>query len=589
MNKHKNTQHKGYYYFIASLIHCFIIASCAQISAPTGGQQDKTAPEIRFTNPANYSTNFTEKNIKIEFNEWIQPLSNPKNQVIISPDPEVFPKIEIARNELSIHFKETLQPNTTYSIFFGDNIKDNNEGNPFPNFKYIFSTGTFIDSLKLSGTLTSSMDKIPDNTFLLLYKEKEDSVFTQKRPFYITKVQPDGRFSMENVKEGDYKLFALNDKNGNYYYDLPTEAIAFTDSLTPIHGNLDSLSLELFMPEENTLRILEFDRSIKGGILQLTLNKELSFTKDEITVEILELKEVQPIAFQRKEAKKLTIYLPKLEKDSNSLTLIIKNNQQLVDTLRIKTESKNYKMPVSFFNDSTNYKTLNIFETQSLKLSADYYCLSEIDTSKIILRDTSNSSIRFNISRSEDLLTYYINAAWKANMKYSLEVQDSALVDLVGNYNKKQEISFLALSDKKAGNLLINYNLPQKNTNYIAILKDNSGKVLDKQILRDSQRVQIRYGLMPAGNYTVEVIEDRNQNGIWNSGNFYTKTLPEKIYKEIKPIIIKENWEAEENILVDFSKNLNPGKINSGMSTEDVKSDRKGFQIKEKPKDFLKK
>ena len=138
-------------------------------------------------------------------------------------------------------------------------------------------------------------------------------------------------------------------------------------------------------------------------------------------------------------------------------------------------------------------------------------------------------------------------------MKYKLTLSDSALSDLTGNYNKYQKISFSVTSIKKAGNLLITYELPQKNHNYIAILKDNAGKVLDKQILRDSQALKIDYGLLFAGTYSVEVIDDVNKNGIWNSGSFATKTLPEKIYKELKPIIIKENWDAEEIIKVDFS------------------------------------
>ncbi|HND82105.1 MAG TPA: hypothetical protein PKY54_02110, partial [Chitinophagales bacterium] len=110
-----------------------------------------------------------------------------------------------------------------------------------------------------------------------------------------------------------------------------------------------------------------------------------------------------------------------------------------------------------------------------------------------------------------------------------------------------------------AGNLLITYELPQNNVNYIVFLKNSAGKVLDKQIIRDSQRVQINYGLTLAATYFIEVVEDSNNNGIWNSGSFINKTLPEKIYKEAKPIIIKENWDAEETIKVDFSASKSVG------------------------------
>lgn len=567
MYKHKNIQNKRFHYFIISLLHCFIIASCAQVIAPSGGTRDTIPSTISASTPPNYSINFTQKDIKIEFNEWIQPLTNPKAQVIISPDVDPFPEIEIARNDLKIHLKEALQPNTTYSIFFGDNIKDNNEGNAFPNYKYIFSTGNYIDSLKIKGSIKTSLDKIPDNTFLLLYKETADSAFQKNRPFYITKVQTDGSFNLENVKEGDYKIYALSDKNGNYYYDLPTEAIAFTDSISHIKSNLDTLSFELFMPEENKLRIQDFDRVIKGGILHVTFNKELSLNDDDITVSVLENSAISPIAFPEKEAKKLSVYFPKLLADTNSFTLILKNKNELIDSLKVRTESKNFKNPVTFFNDTITYKSLNVIETKPLKLISSFYSLSDIDTSKIFLTDTSNIKVEFKISRDEDLQKYFFIGTWKSGMKYNLQLLDSAFSDLVGNYSKKQEISFLASSIKKAGNLLITYQLPEKNKNYIAILKDNSGKVLDKQILRDSQAVKIDYGLLFAGTYSVEVTDDVNKNGIWNTGNFIKKTLPEKIYKELKPIVIKENWDAEEIIKVDFSFNSNSLKNNTKPET----------------------
>jgi len=574
MNKDNSTQLKSskdlnfqIFKFSNWLIILFI-ASCAQTSAPTGGPKDTTPPKILKSNPTNYATNFNQKEINIAFDEWILPFTNAQNQIIISPDVVPFPKIEAARNELSIKFKDSLQSNTTYSIFFGDNLKDNNEGNPYPNFKYIFSTGNYIDSLQVKGSLNTSLDKIPDNTYLLLYKDVSDSAFTKKRPFYITKVSNDGSFKLENVKEGNYRIFALSDKNGNYYYDLPNEAIGFTDSIFHLQSNLDTLSFTIFQPEDSVLHIYAYDRVVNDGILHLTFNKELSFTNDEITVSIAKDSTIQPIAFQKKDwnlakdaGSEMSIYIPKLKSDTNNLTVIIKNNGKLIDSVKIRTETKKSKKTISFFNDTIAYKTLTVFEGKPLKLVSSNYSLSDIDTSKINIIDTSKNKIPFSITRDEDLQTYFLSANWKIGMKYKLQILDSILIDLVGNYNKTQEISFLAQSIKKGGNLLITYELPQKNQQYIALLKDNSGKVLDKRILRDSQTVKINYGLQNAATFFVELIDDANKNGIWNSGNFAIKTLPEKIYKEPKQIIVKENWDAEEIIKVDF--NIQNNKISN--------------------------
>lgn len=573
------------------LIILFIV-SCAQPSAPTGGNRDTTPPVVTKSNPTNYSTNFHQKEIKIEFDEWILPITNAKNQVIISPNIDPFPKIEAARNELTIKLKDTLESNTTYSIFFGDNLKDNNEGNALTNFKYVFSTGSYIDSLQVKGTLKTNLDKIPDNTYLVIYKEKEDSAFTTKRPFYISKIGNDGNFLVENVKEGDYRIYALSDKNSNYIYDLPTEAIAFSDSFYHIKSNLDSLNLEIFLPEDSILRIYAYDRTVNDGILHLTFNKEISYSKDEITVSVFKDSTILPIAFQKKDwnlakdiGSEMSIYLPKLTKDTNNLTLIIKNNGKLIDSIKTRTETKNAKTPVLFFKDTLAYKNLMVYETQLLKVVSSNYSLSDIDTSRISITDTSKNKIPFTISRSEDLLTYFISTDWIVGMKYKMQFLDSTFSDLVGNYNKTQEFSILSQSIKKAGNLLITYQLPQKNHQYIANLKDNSGKVLDKQILRDSQTVKINYGLQNAGTFSVELIDDENKNGIWNSGNFAKKTLPEKIYKEQKPIVIKENWDAEETIIVDFSKlsilnnNIEIKNIlnNTPNSDKFKKEDRKGL------------
>ncbi|MDB5228347.1 MAG: hypothetical protein JWN78_2540 [Bacteroidota bacterium] len=503
--------------------------------------------------------------------------------MIISPSVDPFPKIEAARNELTIRFKHELQPNTTYSIFFGDNIKDNNEGNAYPDFKYIFSTGSFIDSLRIRGTVKTALDKIPDNSYLLLYTEKEDSAFTRKKPYYISKISSDGKFSLENIKEGDYRVYALSDKNSNFYYDLPTEAIGFTDSVFHIKSNLDTLSLSIFIPEEDKLRVYDFDRVINGGILHFTFNKELSLTNDQITVTVSGQKEIAPVAFPIEELLspterngKMIVYFPKMPMDTSSLTLIIKNKDQLIDSLQVRMESRKFPKPVFYFNDSIAYRSLNAVENIPLKLISSYYSLSPIDTSRIFITDTSSSKIPYTVSRAEDMRTYLFSIKnMKPGMKYKLQLLDSALFDLVGNLSKKQEISFLGMSAKKMGNLLITYELPQKSMNYIIFLKDNSGKVSDKRIVRDSQAVKINYGLQVPGSYSVEIVEDRNGNGIWNSGSFFNKTLPERIYKEAKPILVKENWDAEEIIHADFNKTQTPINNNDINKSPTDKSDKK--------------
>jgi hypothetical protein len=253
---------KLFHYFIIPLFHCLIISSCAVISSPTGGERDQTPPKVKSEIPKNHTTNFSTKDIKIVFDEWIT-LQNPQN-ILITPDIEPKPKITAKKNELNIHFKQTLDTATTYSIFFGNELKDNNEGNSLENYAYVFSTGNYIDSISVQGKLQSYEDKLPTNVFVLLYKNLNDSAFTAQRPFYISKINADGSFSLKNLKQEQYKIYALEDKNSNYYYDLPTEQIGFLDSIIEVDSNLSNIIIPFFLPEEPNWRITEKDKNMNN-------------------------------------------------------------------------------------------------------------------------------------------------------------------------------------------------------------------------------------------------------------------------------------------------------------------------------------
>jgi uncharacterized protein (DUF2141 family) len=553
-----------------------LIASCAQIASPTGGERDTTPPKIISETPPNLKTNFNSKSIKIVFDEFVQ-VQNSQN-IVISPAIEPAPEISARKKELSIKFKKPLEPNTTYSIFFGSNAGDNNENNKLDNYSYVFSTGDYLDSLSISGRVQATDGNIPDNSFLLLYKDLDDSAFLKKRPFYLTKIEKDGSVQLKHVKAGNYKIYALTDKNLNYYYDLPNEMIGFTDSAVSVSGNHDSLRLPLFLPEEITLRIKEYDKFIRGGMFNFTLNKEISITKDEITVRISEDTTLQTVAFLENDNKRLKVYLTNLPADSANHTLIIKNNNRLIDSIRVRCESKQYKSPAVFFIDSTALKNLSVLESQSLKIQSTYYSLSAIDTLKVRLLDSSDNPVPFSISRDADLRTYWVAADWTGKMAYRLHFDDSAMSDLAGNYIKQQTIYFKGISRKQAGHLLLRIELPYTEHQSVILLKELTGKTIRTLVARDSSVVHLDGGLLPAGSYFIEVIDDVNNNGIWNSGNFSTKTLPEKIFKSTKPILIKENWDAEETIQVDYTQKLLPADTGNKNLPPNLLNEKSGQQ-----------
>ena len=219
---------KKYLFLIGFIL---TIAGCAKIVTPTGGQKDLDPPVIMSSKPENYSTNFKRKDISISFNEYIQ-LKDLNKNLIISPPLKEKPIIRVKGKTLSIKIESELKDSTTYNIYFGEALQDYNEGNPYKNFQYIFSTGNYIDSLGIEGALLNAFDLTPiEDAFVMLYSDLSDSVPYTQIPEYVSKTNKKGVFKINNIRHGRFKLFALKDGNNNYKFDNNTEEIAFTDSV----------------------------------------------------------------------------------------------------------------------------------------------------------------------------------------------------------------------------------------------------------------------------------------------------------------------------------------------------------------------
>jgi len=213
----------------AYLLLLLFVASCAQVVAPGGGPKDKTPPRILKYTPDSAQLNFNSNKVVMEFNEYVQ-LKDLNNQLIISPPLEKTPDIKIKNKTLTIDLSgQKLKPNTTYSISFGNALQDLNEGNAIPDFKYIFSTGSYIDSLTVNGKVRTAFDhKTDKNILVMLYSEFGDSIVYKQQPDYFAKTNADGIFKISNVRPGTYKIFALKDEDNNYKYG-GTESIGFVE------------------------------------------------------------------------------------------------------------------------------------------------------------------------------------------------------------------------------------------------------------------------------------------------------------------------------------------------------------------------
>jgi hypothetical protein len=250
----KNLLYAGAAYLI--IYFFFVIGSgCAQMGAPTGGPRDTIPPVLISAVPELLTTDFRGNKITLTFDEYINVKDVQKN-VLVSPYPKKFPIIEYKLKTVSIRLKDTLLANTTYAINFGNAITDNNEGNPFVEFTYVFSTGKTIDSLTLSGSVYMAETGKPDSTLMvLLYRNANDSSVQQRKPDYMARVNSSGHFHFTNLSAGQYRLYALNDRDGGKTYNSPTEAFAFLNEDIIIAPVADTVVMYAYEEEKDVKKI----------------------------------------------------------------------------------------------------------------------------------------------------------------------------------------------------------------------------------------------------------------------------------------------------------------------------------------------
>lgn len=242
--------------FVVSLLYAIAISNvgCAQIGMPTGGPKDSIPPKLVSASPKLYSTNVTGNKITLTFNEYVD-LRDAQTNVLISPFPKKSPSIDFKLKTVTVKLKDSLLPNTTYSINFGNAIVDNNEGNALKDFTYVFTTGNHIDSLTLSGKVIIAETGRYDSTLIaMLYRNAADSSVQKNKPDYVAKLSGDGSFTFINLPEGNYNIYALKDGDGGKTYNSKKELFAFSDTIITVSENTQPIVLYASALEKETSR-----------------------------------------------------------------------------------------------------------------------------------------------------------------------------------------------------------------------------------------------------------------------------------------------------------------------------------------------
>ena len=260
-------------------------AGCAQIGAPTGGPKDTIAPKLVDASPEDRTTNFKGNKISLNFDKYVE-VDDAFNNVLVSPYPKNNPQVSFKLRTVTIKLKDTLQPNTTYFINFGNAIRDVNEANVLRNFSFTFSTGNTIDSLSLGGkVIMAETGKVDSTIMAMLYRNAVDSSVLTRRPDYMAKLAGDGSFNFYHLPPGNYRVYALKDGDGGKTYNSKKELFAFLDKELVISKQNEPVMLYAYAQEKiistpapDKEKKLKYTTSI-GERQDLLSDLELSFNK----------------------------------------------------------------------------------------------------------------------------------------------------------------------------------------------------------------------------------------------------------------------------------------------------------------------
>ncbi len=560
--------------------------SCAnRASGPTGGPRDSIPPVVIRSVPENGAVNFRKKEISVYFNENIT-LEKINEHLVVSPPQKTQPIAKANAKHLSFKFEDELQDSTTYSILFGDAIVDLNEKNPLKNYVFSFATGDEIDTLQISGTLLYAENLNPvKGTLVGLHENLEDSAILKNQFVRVAKTNDEGRFVISNVKEGQYKVYALTDLNRDFMYQ-PGEEVAFFDSIiipevkTIQHADTiwkDSLTIDtihsqqiikyypddlllkhfkerkkrqyLLRAERNDDRYfqlifndkqdslpkitpLNFDLNTKF-LLQTNLTKDtlvywmndsIVYHQDTLSIQLDYLK--SDSIFQLVPQTD-TIHLSVRRQRPSGRSRGAKTDEDKLPALNIKTNLSNtFDVYRSVFIESE--EPLALFDKEKIHLQ--------------ILVDSIYESLDFELETADSIQrSFNLHHKWEPEAKYRFELDSAACISIYGKASNaiKTDFKIPSLDDYSTLKIVL------ENYDSLAIIQ-----VLDpKETIIQAKPADpsgTTFEHLKPGDYFVRLFLDVNQNGVWDTGDLEQRIQPEEIIYFNMKLSLRSNWELEE-------------------------------------------
>lgn len=581
-------------YYIFIIIAAAVMYSCANIGNPSGGPIDKTPPIFMRSNPTPNAVNVKDRKIEIFFDEIVT-LKDPSTKIIVSPAQTEMPRMSALGRKVTVELVDSLLPNTTYTIDFSNSIQDNNEGNAIDNFAFAFSTGSVIDSMRVSGYVLNSRTLEPMQSVVVgLQSNLADSAFHKEKLQRVALTNDRGQFTIRNVSPGSYHIFALKDLDRDYKFGNPTEDIAFLDSIIvpsigsreaadTVYNDLNEIDTIMratrpaYFPNDILLSMFNEDRKSQYLANNLRVDStriSLTFAAASDTLPSLSIVGRNDVpdqwyTLERSQTNDTLTYWIRPPHLVSADTLMVATTYLRTDTTSnlswgtdtLKFTFQRQKAKKKKKNEETDsLEQIRFMELHPLANGTqevyaplllqtgtpiERYSREAFHLQRKLQNDTTfypaeikSIALRDSTLSRRDLM---LKVDWEPGAAYTLAVDSLAMTDIYGLQTKPLKVDFNVRKMEEYGNIV--FNIPAVRDSAIVELLDGTEKIVLRAPVK-SHRAEL-LNLLP-GKYYARLFIDRNGNGKYDTGNYDMHLQPEETVYYPGAINLKKNWDVKQ-------------------------------------------
>lgn len=568
--------------------------SCANIGNPSGGPIDKTPPIFMRSNPTPNAVNVKDRKIEIFFDEIVT-LKDPSTKIIVSPAQTEMPRMSALGRKVTVELVDSLLPNTTYTIDFSNSIQDNNEGNAIDNFAFAFSTGSVIDSMRVSGYVLDSRTLEPMQSVVVgLQSNLADSAFHKEKLQRVALTNDRGQFTIRNVSPGSYHIFALKDLDRDYKFGNPTEDIAFLDSIIvpsigtreaadTVYNDLNEIDTIMratrpaYFPNDILLSMFNEDRKSQYLANNLRVDStriSLTFAAASDTLPSLSIVGRNDVpdqwyTLERSQTNDTLTYWIRPPHLVSADTLMVATTYLRTDTASnlswgtdtLKFTFQRQKAKKKKKNEETDsLEQIRFMELHPLANGTqevyaplllqtgtpiERYSREAFHLQRKLQNDTifypaeiKSIALRDSTLNRRDLV---LKVDWEPGAAYTLAVDSLAMTDIYGLQTKPLKVDFNVRKMEEYGNIV--FNITAVRDSAIVELLDGTEKIVLRAPVKNHRAELLN--LLP-GKYYARLFIDRNGNGKYDTGNYDMHLQPEETVYYPGAINLKKNWDVEQ-------------------------------------------